>query len=272
MDDYYAILGVSRSASQEEIKKAYRKLAMKHHPDRGGDGELLSKINEAYDVLGDPNKRQQYDNPQPEFNFHTGGFGSGNPFEDVFAHAFGFGGRRPRHHTNRDIQINYSINLEDCYTGRVVTLSYRLPSGQNETIDVKIPAGIKNGDVVHVDGYGDNSHPELPRGRLIVRIHVKSSPNWNVDGINLHTIKTVSIFDLVIGGEIEFDTPEKKTVKLTVPPGTQPGTVFSINGYGLPNRKTGQKGKIFIKINGEVPVTSDKNIINKIQQIKNELD
>lgn len=270
--DYYSILGVPKTASQEEIKKAYRKLAMKHHPDRGGDSEMSARINEAYNVLGDPAKRQQYDNPQPQFDFNQG-FGQ-SPFEDIFAEAFGFRrqGQRQRPPVNRDVQLNYTIDLEDCYTGRGVSIAYQLPSGRHEHIDVKIPAGIKSGDVVQVSGYGDDSNPQLPRGTLILKIRVKNSKNWQVDGLDLHTAKKVSIFDLVLGTNIPIDTPDGKSINLKVPAGSQSGTSFSITGYGLPHRKTGRKGKLFIKIIGEVPKVTDEELLTKIQEIKNAIN
>lgn len=269
--DYYSILGVSKTATQEEIKKAYRKLAMKHHPDRGGDAEMSAKINEAYSVLGDPAKRQQYDNPQPEFNFRTSGFGNGDPFEDIFAQAFGFGGRRRQQAKNRDVQLTYTVELKDCFTGRGVSLSYQLPSGRTEHIDVKIPAGVKNGDVVHIDGYGDDSYPQLARGRLILKIRVKNSKNWQLDGIDLYTVEKINIFDLIIGTEISIDTPEGKTINLKVPNGSQSGTSFSITGHGLPHRKSGKRGKLFVKVIGEIPKIKDNKILAKLQEIKNEL-
>jgi len=269
--DYYSILGVSKTASQDEIKKAYRKLAMKHHPDRGGDAEISAKINEAYTVLGDPQKRKQYDNPQPQFSFERGGFEGGSAFEDIFAEAFGFGRRQPRRQGNRDVQLNYTIDLKDCFTGRGVSLSYQLPSGRTEHVDVRIPAGIKSGDAVQIDGYGDDSYSQLPRGKLILKIRIKNSKDWQLDGLDLYTQKKIDIFDLITGTEISIDSPEGKTINLTVPAGSQPGTNFSITGYGLPHRKTGSRGKLFVKVIGKTPKIKNQEILNKIQEIKNEI-
>jgi curved DNA-binding protein len=269
--DYYSILGVSKTASQDEIKKAYRKLAMKHHPDRGGDAEMSAKINEAYNVLGNTTKRQQYDNPQPEFNFRTSGFGNGDPFEDIFANAFGFG-RRQRPKQNKDIQLLYTLTLTDCFTGKSAVFSYNLPSGRNETLDVFFPAGIKNGDSLKLDGYGDDTFTDAPRGSLIIKIRVISESNWSLHGLDLHTTYKLGVFDLLLGCDIEISIPSGKTISLKIPKGTNPDTNFSINGHGLPDRKTGKQGKIIVKILTDVPYIDDLSTINKIRELKNEID
>lgn len=270
--DYYSILGVSKTASQEEIKKAYRKLAMKHHPDRGGDAEISAKINEAYTVLGDPKKRAEYDNPQPEFNFRTSGFGNGDPFEDIFAQAFGFGNPRRRQARNKNIQLQYTLDMQDCFTGKGVTLSYNLPSGRTETIDVKIPPGAKDGDAVQFDGYGDDSVTGLPRGKLILQIRVKKDPNWAVNGSDLHTEKKIPVWDLMTGTDLEIDTPEGKVISLRVPAGAQSGTHFSITGHGLPHTRSPQRGKLMIKVTGVVPKITDESLKRQIQDLQDEIN
>ena len=264
--DYYSILGVGKNASQDDIKKAYRKLAMKHHPDRGGSAEKLQQVNEAYDVLKDPTKRKQYDNPQHQYRFDTSNMGG---FEDVFAQTFGFNPNMRRQQRNKDVQITYTIDFKDMFTGRGISVAYNLPSGRQEYLDVKIPPGIKDGDVVNFGGYGDNSIPNIPRGNLILRIRVLSNPLWSRSEDNLTNIKKLCIFDLLLGTEIVIESPAGNLLNLNVPKGTKPGTTFSIAGHGVPNVNTGRKGNLYIKIDANIPKIEDKDLLDKIEEIKN---
>jgi curved DNA-binding protein len=269
--DYYSILGIAKNASDQDIRKAYKKQSMQHHPDRGGDEEKFKQVNEAYQTLKDPQKRAAYDNPQPEFRFNSQDFGGHNPFEDLFRNPFGFGGQQPRH-KNRDVRVSYTIDLADCYTGKGVTIQYKTPSGKSETLDIRIPPGAKPGDLIRFPGYGDDSLPRLPRGDLILKLNVRSPRTWSIDGLDLYSTQNVSIFDLLLGGELLITSPEGRTLSLKIPKGTQSGTTFSMNGYGIPNTRTGRKGKIYIKVIGKVPKIEDEETLRKIEAIKNELD
>jgi len=272
--DYYSILGVPKNASQDDIRKAYKKQSMKHHPDRGGDEAQFKKVNEAYQILGDAQKRAEYDNPQPKYNFNSNdfsGFGR-NPFDNLNPFYSDFFRDPPQRKRvkNRDIQLSYVLDLKDCFQGKVVTLKYSTPSGKVEVLDVSIPPGIKNNDLVRIQGYGDDSMPNIPRGDLLLRIKLRGLKNWDVDNLDLITTRSVSILDLILGTELVIDTPEGKSISLKIPKGSQPGTTFSITGHGLLSR-TGNRGKIFVKVLGRTPKITDEEILNKIKDIKDSL-
>ena len=272
--DYYNILGVARNASPEEIKKAYRKLAMAHHPDRGGDHSTFANITSAYDTLSSSDQRDAYDHPQQANPFGGQQQGqnpfAGTPFEHHFQHGFGQQQQRqtPR---NRDINVQADINLVEVLTGKNLIIQYQLANGQLETVTVDVPAGAKHGDTIQYEGLGDNGHPRYPRGNLLVRIKVNKTKNWDRDQDNLITIKDVNVFDLLTGCVILVTTLENKQLELKIPQGTKPGIKFSIPGYGLPNMQTGKRGIMFITINVKMPRITDNNVLEKIQQIKNEI-
>ena len=165
--NYYSTLGVSSNATPQEIKKAYKKASMQHHPDRGGDSNEFVKIQEAYETLRDPAKKQQYDNPQPQ-QHHPFGQQPGS-FEDMFGAAFGFGRQPTRQIRNRDVNIEYGLTFEELFIGKTVNIQYRLPSGRIEILDAAVPPGVKQGDQVRFAGKGDDSFPQvLKLGRMLL--------------------------------------------------------------------------------------------------------
>ena len=153
--DYYNILGVDRNASEEQLKKAYKKASMQHHPDRGGDESKFKEINEAYTALKDPEKRQMYDqfgttDPQQaggfrSQHFNNGGFNGAFDINDLM-NQFGFNARQQMR--NSDITIGCNISIAEVFTGKNVLATYRLNNGREQTVDIKIPVGIRNGDKV----------------------------------------------------------------------------------------------------------------------------
>ena len=273
--DYYSILGVPRTASEADLKKAYKKASMQHHPDRGGNAEKFKEVSEAYTTLKDPQKRQQYDNPQPQ-GFGRNDFGGMGGFEDVMRNAgFGHGfAQQQRQHTprNRDIPIQADIHLSDVLTGKTLIIQYQLSNGSIETVNVDVPSGAKHGDTIQYEGLGDVGHPRYPRGNLHVKIRVIKNRSWQRDQDNLFTKKPINVFDLLLGCVIIITTLDNKKLELKIPQGTKPGAKFSIPGYGLPNMQTRHRGVLFVEIAIEIPIITDPAILVKIQQLKNEIN
>lgn len=257
--DYYSILGVNRNSSQDEIKKAYRRLAMKHHPDRGGDAKTLTKINEAYDTLKDPNKRAHYNGDDPRRTAKN--------FEDTFEDIF----FRQRKQHNQDIHIGVTLSLKDVIQGKNLVTAYRLFSGKEEVASISISPGVKDGHILKFSGLGDDLYPG-PRGNLLVKITVKNNNSWVRDGNNLVTEKKISAIDLITGCRIQVETVDSKHIQMNIPPGTQTGTKFSINEYGLPDMNTGKRGNIYVLITAQVPKLNSEKQRKKLRKFWNGID
>ncbi len=269
MSDYYNILGVSKSASQDEIKKAYRKLASKHHPDKGGDTAKFQEIQTAYETLSDPQKRADYDNPpQPQFRFNTGNMGAG--FEDIFS-QFGFGpmGRQQQvRRRNQSITIQVRMTLREVYEGKDVLGSIRLPSGREQALQIKIPKGVQQGDQIKYQGLGDDSIPNLPRGDLIAQIIEIPDAVFKRNGDDLYIEKTISAFDAMIGTTLLANTIADSQLEISVPAGIQSGQMIICRGHGLPQSQRSTRGSMYVKINVKTPnITEegDKFIIEKLR-------
>lgn len=275
MSDLYNTLGVERSASPEEIKRAYRKLAAQHHPDRGGDTKKFQEIQAAYDTLSDPEKRAAYDNPQPQtgnFNFHGSGFPPG--FEEVLAQFNNgmFGGmfRQARPARNRTLNLQTQLTLEEAFFGKDLIANVQLPSGRDQLLEVKIPAGIRDGITLRLAGMGDDSISNVARGDIHLTVHIAPHSKFRRENDDLIVDLSVNCFDAVLGKTIQLDTIDGKTLETSIPPGIQHGQTLSIQGYGMPNiSNSNMRGRMLVNINIIIPRTltdDQKDALRKIIQ------
>ena len=271
--DYYNTLGISKSASEADIKAAYRKMAMKHHPDRGGDEKKFKEVTEAYETLSDPQKKQMFDmgvDPNAQhtsyrqgspFEFH---FNTGN-FEDVFSN-FGFGGRPVR--KNKTLNVNIEVTLEDILKGRVIDAEIGIPSGSKRLVNIEVPPGIENGQQIRYRGMGEHTLKDAPPGDLIVNVFVKEHPIFQRQGDMLMIKKFISPWDAMLGSDITIETIDKKTLTIGIPAGTQPDTVLSCRGEGLTNMRTKVRGNLLIKIQIEIPKNLNSEQKDAVEQTK----
>lgn len=262
MTDYYAALGVAKTATQDEIKKAFRKLASQHHPDKGGDTAKFQEIQAAYDTLGNADKRAAYDNPAPQF----GGFGQGAQFgnmHDIFSQMFGgggfggFPGQQPRRNHAR---MSLWITLLDVARGGKRPVAIGTQSG-NSTIEIEIPLGIDDGDNVQYAGIAPGGND------LVIQFRVQPDPRWRRDGLTLHTEQKVSIWDMLLGADTEVRNIEGHGLLVKIPPRTQPGTTLRLRQQGLLDRN-GNRGDLMVKIQPEIPTNIAPEIIAAVEQYR----
>ena len=279
--DYYEILGIPKNASGDDIKKAYRKLARKHHPDLNPNDKEANKkfqqINEANEVLSDPEKRKKYDRYGKDWeqaeqfekarqqggNYHsyageqTGGGFEDQDFSSFFSSMFGdHGGGRSRQTKFRgqDYNAELKLPLRDAYTKHPQTLTV---NGKN--VRITIPAGVENGQVIKLKGYGAPGVNGGPAGDLYITFIIENEMNLKRAGNDLFITTDIDLYTAVLGGETTIDTLSGK-VKLKVAPGTQNGTQVRLKGKGFPVYKNeGQFGDLFVVFNVKLPVhLSDK--------------
>jgi DnaJ-class molecular chaperone len=272
--DYYSTLGLKHGASDADIKKAYRSMAMKHHPDRGGDEKKFKEISQAYEFLTDPQKKSIIDlggDPaqQPQQGFRSQGgpfefhFGSGN-FEDIFS-QFGFARQQPR---NKSFNINVEITLEDVLNGRQINAEVGVPGGKKKIVNIEVPSGIEHGQQIRYQGMGDASVPNARPGDLLISVFVKPHAVFRREGDSLIFEKTISVWDALLGTELEIATLNGKTLNITIPPGTQPDTILSCRGEGLPNMRSKVRGNLLIKIKVAVPKQISAAQVEMIKQLR----
>lgn len=251
MKDYYQILGVDRSASDDDIKRAYRRLASQHHPDKGGNKERFQEIQEAYGILGDKEKRSAYDNPQPQFNFGNTGFDFGDIFQ-MFQQG-GFSHPRRNH-----VRMSLWISLYDSAIGGRRTVSIGSGAG-TAGVEIEIPVGINDGDNVQYAGLGPGGND------LVVQYRIKPDHKWQRQGTDLITEQKVSIWDLILGAETKIEDILRNELIIKIPPRTAAGTALRLRGRGMPN-KSNQRGDIILKLVPFIPDHIRPELIESIRQ------
>lgn len=289
--DYYSVLGVKKDADAEHIKKAYRKLAMKYHPDHsGGDAaneEKFKVISEAYAVLSDPEKRKQYD------TFGAEGFEQRFSQEDIFRNVdlgdilkeFGFGGAsfsfgdrgkrggsrnfsfnpesmfggfKTRGRQNapvkgNDIEYEIPLSLNEVVTGTEKTITMTKPSGQTETLTVKIPKGMVTGKKVRISGRGEPSPYGGPTGDLYIRARLIPDPVYRVEGHDLYIEREIKLTEAILGTRINIPSVTGSQLSLKIPPGTGHGKKLRLPGQGLPWMKGRGAGNLYVMISEQIP-------------------
>lgn len=269
--DYYKILGIGKTASDTEIKKAYRKLAMKYHPDKTkGDKnaeETFKKVSEAYAVLSDKEKRKQYDTYGStgfQQRFTQEDIFRGFDFADIFK-EFGFGGgafsfgfgrgdrfQQQRQIKGADLEYEIPLTLQEILTGTSKTISLR-HGGKSEQVTVKIPRGMLTGKKLRLAGKGDPSPFGGPNGDLYIRSKVLSDPVFTAEDYDLYINQEIKLTDAINGTTIAVPTLNGRKLNLRVPPGTQHRTKMRLPGHGLPHMKSDLKGNLYVRILVKMP-------------------
>jgi DnaJ-class molecular chaperone len=285
MEDHYLTLGISENATQDEIKRAYRKLAMELHPDKNPGNavaeEHFKKVNAAYAELGDPQNRAKYDQ-QRKFNdassgqFNNGGFnfsfGFGGPdIDDIMNQFFSqHGFRGPRQARNRDFNFSLHITLEEAFSGKSVPVQFAV-NGENHNINVTIPAGIENGARMRYAGHGDRSVQGAAPGDLYIQIHIHDHPIFKRNGPHLHTMLEIDALEAMLGCEREIACIDGQKISMTIPAGTQHGSTLRLKERGMPVRASGNpRGDCLVDIIVKIPRDLSGEHMNQIRKIFND--
>ena len=285
---FYDVLGVSKNATDKEIKSAFRKLAQKYHPDAGGDEEKFKEISEAYETLSNEQKRREYDTMLQFGGFPGGGAGgaggytysggAGSPWADIFGSMFrgegvggsdwaqnfggfnGFGGQqRPRSARGGDLSVEVHISAEDAFRGVTQKVAYRIPStNESQSITVPIPAGVYDGYKMRYKAHGEYGTGTGGRGSLIITVHVAEHPLFKREDKSADISMTlpVSYAEAALGCQLDVPTPGGSKVRLNIPAGTQTGKKFKCKNQGAPDvKRAGRTGSLIVKVEVQVPKT-----------------
>jgi len=254
MQNPYQTLGVDRDADSDTIKRAYRRLASQHHPDKGGDKSRFQEIQSAYDTLGDPQKRSAYDNPRHQFEGMGGQAFNFDSIFNVFGARFNHPQQRQQH---QRAVMSLWVTLQDVARGGPKTISVGTNQGTT-TVEIEMPPGIDDGASVQYPGVG-------PGGMdLIITFRIHPNPRWERQAHNLITDHPIDVWNLILGCNVNVQDILGNNLSLTIPPGTQPNTLMRLRGRGLQNR-SGQSGDLLIRVQAQIPKDIPEDLIDMIR-------
>ena len=274
---HYQTLGVSEQATPDDIKKAFRKLASQHHPDKGGDNGKFQEIQKAYETLSDDGKRQQYDMQRQgigrpggfEFHVHNGNI------DEIFKN-FGFGHdmfgqfrQQQQQRRNKDLRIEIPIPLVSTLEEQKKTIQVTTTTGEKSTLEVTIPRGVTTGTNIKYNGLGDNMFNTLPRGDLYVQFNVHGAEGFGINGIDLYTQVSVNCLIAIAGGVVKVTGLDSKVFEVTVQPGTQPNARYRIPQQGLYQMNSGVRGDLYIEVSITVPQNFSPEALDIIRGLLN---
>ena len=295
---FYDVLGVSRDASDKEIKTAFHKLAQKYHPDAGGDEQKFKEISEAYETLSNPDKRKEYDQMLMfgmggngpgggTYTYTGGGQGWGDIFDSIFRGegafgtdwAQGFGGQgfggmggagRTRSRKGSDLSLSIDVSAEDAFRGVTRKVTYRVPStGEQQTITVNVPAGAVNGGKLRYKRRGEYGANGGERGDLVITTRVAEHPLFKREGADVRMELPISVYEAALGTQVEVPTPGGTAVRLKIPAGTQSGKTFRFKDLGAPDVKhRGRTGALLVTVKVEVPTALSDEERTKLRELE----
>jgi DnaJ-class molecular chaperone len=259
MQNPYQTLGINKDATADEIKRAYRKLASQHHPDRGGDTKTFQEIQGAYDILSDTQRRAALDNPG-----FSGGFRADAPFDfqtifDIFGTRFQQSG--PQQQRRQQARMSLWITLTDVATGGMRAISVGTQQGTH-AMEIEIPLGINDGDSVQYPGSGPMANMDL-----IITYRIHPDARFIRNGLNLQAEHAVDIWDLITGGVARVRDILGNELEVTIPARTQPGTTVRLRGRGLTDRKKTQ-GDLLVRLQARIPEVIDPELLGLIQKTR----
>jgi len=274
MANAYETLGVPKGASEEEIKRAYRRLASAHHPDKGGDTGKFQEIQSAYETLTDPVRRQQHDNPNPfqhfghqgpngnHFEFHFGGAGPEDIFSQFFNQGFpggqSFQQRQPRR--NKDLRVQINVTLASTLEQQKKSISVQTTKGDRYNVDVDIPRGVGDGTTIKYSQMGDNMFDTLTRGDLYVIITLQPDNRFELHGINVVTNIEIDSIDAMLGRDKIITGIDNKEYNIKIPQACQQGTKFGLQGQGLYQMNTNHRGDLIAIVNIKTPNLTEQQL------------